>query len=47
MAKHFWKTVIIFIIMIVIGLIGVVIVSNLDEEDKSSNMLNNKVEVAK
>ncbi len=47
MTKHFWKTLIIFTVMILIGLIGVVLVSNLDIGDESTNILNNKAEVAK
>ena len=47
MTKHFWKTLIIFAVMILIGLIGVVLVSNLDENEDSTNTPNNKTEVAK
>ena len=47
MTKHFWKTLIIFAVMIIIGLIGVILVSNLDIGEDSKNTPNNKTEVAK
>ncbi|MCX6751309.1 MAG: hypothetical protein NT161_00875 [Candidatus Nomurabacteria bacterium] len=47
MTKHFWKTLIIFAVMIIIGLIGVVLVSNLEKGEDSTNTPTNKTEVAK
>ena len=47
MAKHFWKTVIIFAVMILIGMIGVVLVSNIDINGESAGVLKSQSQVAK
>jgi len=47
MTKHFLKTLIIFVAMIIIGLIGVVLVSNLEKGDESTNTVNTKTQVEK
>lgn len=47
MTKHFLKTLIIFAGMIIIGLIGVILVSNFEKGDELTNTPNNKTEVAK
>lgn len=44
MTKHFWKTLIIFAVMILLGLIGVFLVSNLD---KDNGLPDNNIKVAK
>jgi hypothetical protein len=47
MAKHFLKTLIIFVGMIIIGLVGVFIVGSFDEKRESTKVKNNEAEVAK
>ena len=47
MAKHFLKTLIIFVGMIILGLIGVFLVGSFDEEGGLTNLKNNEVQVAK
>jgi putative Mn2+ efflux pump MntP len=47
MAKHFLKTLVVFIGMIILGLIGVFLVSYFDKGGESVNTPNSKVQVAK
>jgi hypothetical protein len=47
MAKHFLKTLIVFVGMIILGLIGVFLVSHFDEKEKETDILNNTAQVAK
>lgn len=46
MAKHFLKTLVIFIVMIIIGLLGVYLVNYFDDIEKSGNMVNSYNELA-
>jgi len=47
MAKHFFKTLIIFAVIIILGLIGVYLTSNSGKNGDSVNTLNNQIQVAK
>ncbi len=47
MAKHFWKTVIIFLAMILVGVIGVVLVSNIGKGVLPTDTINTKTQLAK
>jgi hypothetical protein len=47
MAKHFLKTLIIFVAMIIIGLIGVYLISHYGNGGESANPSNNQTKVAK
>ena len=47
MAQHFFKTLIIFIGMIIIGLVGVFLVTHFDKSDGGVNIPNNQTQVAK
>jgi hypothetical protein len=47
MVKHFFKTLSIFMIMIILGLLGVFLVNHFDEAGKATNATNDKIEVAK
>ncbi len=47
MAKHFLKTLAIFIGMIIIGLIGVYLINSFGEDGKPANPPNGKTQVAK
>jgi hypothetical protein len=47
MVKHFLKTLSIFMIMIILGLLGVFLVNHFDEAGKVTNATNDETEVAK
>jgi len=46
MVKHFLKTLIVFLGMIILGLIGVFLVNYFDKEETSINTINNQTQVA-
>jgi len=45
--KHFFKTLVIFTGMILLGLVGIFLVSYFGQGEKQLNALNNKTQVAK
>jgi hypothetical protein len=47
MAKHFLKTLILFTGMIILGLIGVYLVTQLDKDDKATNVLDSNTLIVK
>lgn len=47
MIKHFLKTLLLFSIMIVLGLIGVYLINHYGNGVESINMQNNKTQIAK
>ncbi len=47
MAKHFLKTLIIFMMMIILGLVGVFLITRFGDGEKSVNTLNEKIQIAK
>ena len=47
MIKHFLKTLIIFIALIIIGLIGVFLIGNSDKGGNLTNTSNNQTQVTK
>jgi len=47
MTKHFFKVLTIFIFMIILGLVGVFLVTHFDKDGKLTNMLLNKIPIAK
>ena len=47
MAKHFFKILMIFLAMIILGLIGVYLASHFNQGEESDNASGNQVPVAK
>ena len=47
MVKHFLKTLIVFLGMIILGLIGVFLVNYFDKEEELTNKIDNQIQVAK
>jgi len=47
MVRHFLKTLIVFLGMIILGLIGVFLVNYFDKEEASTNTINNQTQVVK
>ena len=47
MARHFLKTLIVFLGMIILGLIGVFLVNYFDKGEELTNKIDNQIQVAK
>jgi len=46
MVRHFFKTLIVFIVMIILGLIGVFLINHFDENAGSAGEPNNQIQLA-